>query len=758
MLRTGIVFLTGIVLACYSPLLIDSLWISYLPLLLLVSALNPAFRIVGGLLCGVLWASLAMHWQIDHRWPETLNNKRLVVVGKVINIPRPTSRSIKFLFRPLTLSMPVDYIPDKVKLSWRGAPGNLRPGQLWRLRIKLKQPHGYQNPGGFDYERWLFAQGIQATGHVLRSTDNHLLDDHSFGLNRWRYAINQHIQDSCYGCRHVGLMQALVTGFRGDIPQATRLMLQRSGTAHLIAVSGLHIGIVAAVFYFLGYIGWRRISALQQMAQGDFAMALSWCAGLVYSLLSGLGLPAQRAMMMLTVLLLARLLRLPLNLLQATAAAVLLVLIWSPLAVLSASFWLTLNALLIIVFATLLMQRSDGWFKKLVLLQLLFALLYIPISLIIFQQAHPASFIANLIAVPWVSLVVVPLDFFLLLLFWLPQSVLQWLYQWLDLMLDGLLNFIAWLLDHGLGAIPMAHIAPLWLAVFIVVSVLLLQPGRLISRAILWLLMPLIIFWHPRQPALLRMEVLDVGMGTSIVLQTRHHALIYDFGPGNRRDYSLGRWVVQPFLQYSGIDHVDRIVLSHSDQDHIGGFYALQKDFAEIPAFSGMRDDMLWRFPVLQTIRDCHHSAAWRWDAVRFEFLTTPHRDNDKDNNRSCVLSITVGNTHILLPGDIERLQEQRLLQRYGEHLRANILVAPHHGSMTSSSPSFIRQLAPHSVIFTSGFLNRWRFPRPAIVQRYRALGAQLFNTAQGGAIRVECRETGCRIDSLRHRQPRIWY
>ncbi len=758
MIRTGIVFLTGIVLACYSPQLIDSLWISYLPLLLLASILNPAFRIVGGLLCGVLWASWAMHLQIDHRWPQALNNKRLVVVGKVINIPRPTSRAVKFLFRPLSLSTLMDNIPDKVKLSWRDAPADLRPGQLWRLRVKLKQPHGYQNPGGFDYQRWLFAQGIQATGYVLRSPQNRLLDECHSGLNRWRYVIDQHIQTSCSGCRHGGLMQALVTGFRGGIPQATRLMLQRSGTAHLIAVSGLHIGIVAALFYFIGLTGWRHIAVLQRLAQGDFAMVMSWCAGLLYSLLSGLGLPAQRAMMMLTVLLLARLLRLPLNLLHATAAAVLLVLICSPLAVLSASFWLTLNALLIIVFATLLMQRSDGWFKKLVVLQLLFALLYIPISLIIFQQAHPASFVANLVAVPWVSLIIVPLDFFLLLLFWLPQNVLQWLYHGLDLMLDGLLNFISWLLDHGLGAIPMAHIAPLWLALFIVVSVLILQPGRLISRSILWLLAPLIIFWHPRRPPLLRMDVLDVGMGTSIVLQTRHHALIYDFGPGNRRDYSLGRWVVQPFLQYSGVDHVDRIVLSHSDQDHIGGFYALQKHYAQVPAFSGMREDMLWRFPALQTIRDCHHSAAWRWDAVRFEFLTTAHRDNDKDNNRSCVLSITVDDTHILLPGDIERLQEQRLLRRYGEHLRADIMVAPHHGSMTSSSPSFIRQLAPHSVIFTSGFLNRWGFPRPVIVQRYRALDAQLFNTAQGGAIHVECRKTGCRIESLRHRQPHIWY
>ncbi len=758
MLRTGIVILAGMVFAVFSPHLIDSLWVSFLPLVLLICALLPAFRVIGCFLAGFLWVSLAMHWQLHQRLPEQMNNKRLVLTGEVINIPQTTPGSTKFLFAPSSFSEPVVHLPPKIKLNWRNAPELLRPGQRWRLQVKLKQPYGYQNPGGFDYQRWLFSKGIQATGYVIERYPNTLLAESSLDLDGWRLAINRHIQQHCSDCRQSGLIQALATGYRGNIDRLTRRLLQQTGTAHLIAVSGLHIGIIAAVFYMIGLWLWRHIACLQRWAQSDVAIVSSWLGGLLYSLLSGFELPAQRAMMMLTVLLMTRLLRLPLNLLHTTVAAVLLVIVFSPLAVLSTSFWLTLNALMIIVFASLLLHHGQSWLKQLVIVQSLFALLYIPISLLVFNQWHPASFLANLIAVPWVSLLIVPANFLLLLLFWLPDSWLHWLYFLLDGLLDGLVRMLMWLSSHGFGAINMPAPSAWWLLLLVIGALLALQPGRFVSRFLLLMGLPLVIFWHPRQPPLLSMAVLDVGQGTSIVLATANHTMVYDFGPGNRRSYSLGEWVVRPFLQQAGIRQLDGIILSHSDQDHIGGMYALQKDFADTLVLSGMKKDIRQKLPLLSNVHDCHHAPSWRWDGVLFEFLQTRHEATDSDNDRSCVLMVTAGAQRLLLTGDIEQLQEQRLIDRYSGQLQADILIAPHHGSMTSSSVDFIAAVAARQVIFTSGFLNRWRFPRAQVIDRYRNSGAQIHNTAHSGAIMVSCNQTECRVERYRRRHARIWY
>jgi len=393
-----------------------------------------------------------------------------------------------------------------------------------------------------------------------------------------------------------------------------------------------------------------------------------------------------------------------------------------------------------------------------VILQLLFSLLYIPISLVVFNQVHPASFLANLLAVPWVSLLIVPLNFLLLLLFWLPEGLLNLFYSGLDFLLSVLTSFLSILTENGLSAIDSSTVSRWWLMLFVIAVLLLLQPGRLVSRFLLLMALPLFIFWQPRHPALLRMTVLDVGMGTSIVLQTREHSLVYDFGPGNRRDYSLGRWVVMPFLQQAGIAQPDRIILSHTDQDHIGGFYAVQQTVRQVPVFSGMQRDMKIKMPQLSNLHDCHQTAGWSWDQVRFEFLSTQHPAADSDNDRSCVLKVTAGSHSILLTGDIEQIQEQRLLRKYASQLSAEVMVVPHHGSLTSSSTEFIQAVAPKQVIFTSGFLNRWKFPREKIIERYRRSGALLHNTAVSGAVAIECDETGCRVDRYRHQHWRIWY
>lgn len=765
MLTTGIVVLIGVVVACYSPQLVDRYWVSCLPLCLYIAYINPQLRIIGLLLGSFLWATGFMHWQLDHRLSAEWNNKRLVVVGEVLNIPKQSQYSSSFVFRPIAIQgEPItearQHRMNRVRLNWRDAPENLRPGQIWSLNLKLKQPHGFQNPGGFDYERWMFERKIQATGYVTRSQQNRLVGRNDLSINLQRHRIRQHLIEACQACRHSGLIQALAIGYRGDIGEQTQGLLQQTGTAHLIAVSGLHIGIVAALFYSIGLWLWRGRLYRWRLKRKELAMLVAWLAGLAYCLLSGFELPAQRAMLMLSIVLLTLLLRLPFNLLNSIMTALVLVLILSPLAVLSASFWLTFSALLIISFGSFLLQGERSRLKQLVVIQLLFSILFIPLSILIFGQVHSASMAANLIAVPLVSLVVVPLNFILLLLFWLPLPWLQFLYGLLDRLIGLLIDYLEWLQEHGLQAIAVSEIAPWKLFLLLVFGLILLLPKGLLSRSILLLALPPLLFWQTGKASARALEVtvLDVGMGTSIVIQTLNHSLVYDFGAGNRDGYSLGEWVVLPYLLRQGISRPDRIVISHADQDHAGGYYALEDDFKGVPIYSGTPKEFAEKFPDTPTAFDCHLSEGWIWDGVSFEFVTTRPSSSASENDRSCVLKVSLGAKSILIAGDIESRQEQALLRDRAGRLVADILVAPHHGSLSSSTSDFIAAVGARHVIFTTGFLNRWGFPRTDIVERYLASSSNVYQTDKTGAISIECNKLECQLQSYRQENPRIWY
>lgn len=759
MLTAGIAVITGVIVACFSPQLVDRYWVSWLPISLFLAFANPRWRWGGFVVSGFLWATLHLHWHLDHRLSNELDNKRLLIAGEVINIPRFEDGRAKFLFKPHKTSAGMK-LPSRIRLSWQEAPGQLAPGQQWQLKLKLRRPHGFQNPGAFDYERWLLVQGIGATGYVIDDEQNRRIGKRLFSIHHYRYQISRHLQQICDSCQYSGLIEALAIGYRGHLDEEQRRLLQQSGSAHLIAISGLHIGIIAGVFYALGIVLWNRVIYRSGITRRQFALTLACSAALSYSLLSGFELPAQRAMLMLSVLFLLHGLRLPVHLFHSVITSMLLVLMITPLSVLSASFWLTFCALMVIVFGAWLMQGQTSRWKQLVFIQWLFAWLFMPMSIAIFGQVHSASLLANLVAVPLVSLIIVPLNFLLLVLFWLPEEWLQWLYHQLDGLLHLLMAYLQWLDDIGLQALPLANVE-LWKLVLLaaVLAIFLLPRGIFAGRRYLAVL-PLILVWPQQRPQTgqLLMAVLDVGMGTSIVIQTRHHSLIYDFGPGNAYSYSLGKWAVLPYLQYHGIRQVDRIILSHADQDHAGGFYAVEQRFSDTTLYTGTVAEIRKRFPDHRQIIDCHQASGWRWDGVDFEFLSAGIKTSDSENNRSCVLRISTGQQSLLITGDIEKRQEFRLLSGSQGRLEADILVAPHHGSMTSSSPAFVKAVSASAVIFTSGYRNRWGFPRPTVVDRYETSGARLYRTDEDGAILVNCDLQGCDLSRYRQRKQRIWY
>lgn len=759
MITAGIAMLAGILLACYLPREIDATWLSFLPATFYLAYINPRWRIFWLVICGFLWVSLHIHWQLDQRLTDELNNKRVQLLGEVINIPQRRKNSARLLLKPIQAEGYDGELPQRVRLYWRDAPVYLEPGQIWSLKVKLKKPHGFHNPGGFDYQRWLFVKGIGATGYVVNKPKPKLVGHADFSLHRLRARINGHLERLCQKCGTAGLIQALAIGYRGELTDTQRVLLQQTGTAHLIAISGLHIGIIAGWFYLIGKLIWRRFFYRFGLNRREFALSLSWTAALIYAVLSGLDLPAQRAMLMLSVVFLGLWIRLPINLLHGIFSALFLILLISPLAVLSESFWLSFSALGVIALGSVLIRRGTSNFKALILIQILFSLLFIPVSIVIFGQLQVASFLANIVAVPLVSIFVVPIIFMLQLLFWLPVELLVGLFAVMDDVLGYLLTYLQWLQGTGLAAIKISPV-PLWklflLSLFM--AMLVLPKGVLWPR--MWLiLLPMVVLWPGKtNTAKLRMSVLDVGMGTSIVVQTRHHSLVYDFGPGNREGYSLGKWVVQPFLQYHGIRHVDRVIISHADQDHLGGFYALHQQLQFGGLISGTPVDVSKRLSSRQPIHNCHRHQPWSWDGVEFEFLSADVQQDESDNNRSCVLRINTGEQVILVAGDIEASQEHRLLRHERGKLKADVLIAPHHGSLTSSSESFVQAVQPSQVIFTVGYLNRWLFPREEVLRRYLNTDAHVYRTDRDGAILINCENSHCQLQRYRRVKQRLWY
>lgn len=760
MLTAGIAVLTGVVVACYLPQRIDTLWLSFLPACLYFAYYSLRWRLAWLFLCSFLWAGLHIHWHLEHRLSSQLNNKRLTVLGEVINIPNKDPTRARFLFKPEKIENYTGKLPRIVRLNWRQAPPTLSAGQQWNLRIKIKRPWGFQNPGGFDYQRWLFSKGIDATGYVITSGQNQLVNTKSSSINRIRQSILSLLASSCVDCNYIGLIEALSIGYRGNISVQQRALLQQTGTAHLIAISGLHIGIIAGIFYFIGLKSWRWAFAFIPLTRMEFALLLSWTGGLAYSLLSGFDLPAQRVMIMLSVVLMSSFLRIPFNLLHSITLAMMLVLLWSPLSVLSASFWLTFSALLVICVGIFILRDVKSRIYKAIVIQVLFSFLFIPLSMIIFGQIHLASLFANLVAVPLVSLVIVPLNFLLLSLNGLPSTWLEPGYQVLDVMVGILVTYLDKLQAIGLQAYQVPAVSAWKVIILLIFLLIWLLPRGLIPHRRISPLLLIILIW-PRSlldHGEMKVAVLDVGMGTSVVVNTRYHSLIYDFGAGNRNGFSLGKWVVEPFLQYQGARYIDQVVISHADQDHAGGFYAIENSLDYGPIFSGTPEEVARRLTHAPLIQDCHLQPAWYWDGVRFEFISEGIRAKDSKNNRSCVLKISTAGKSVLISGDIEQSREHKLIKLAGSELRADILIAPHHGSLTSSSVEFIRQVAATDIIFQVGYLNRWGFPRQAVLKRYQQTKAAIHRTDRDGAILIHCKKQSCQLEKFRRQHPRVWY
>lgn len=670
-------------------------------------------------LFGLCWACVSAQWALDDRLRPPLDGQTRWLEGRVSGLPQQTDSGVRF---ELSDSRSRNArLPARIRLYWHGGPP-VRSGERWRLAVTLKRPSGLLNFHGVDHEAWLLAQRIGATGSVK---DGERLAP---ARNAWRDAVRQRLMAVDAQGREAGLA-ALVLGDGSGLTADDWRVLQDTGTVHLLVISGQHIGLLAGLIYALvaalaRYGCWPRTWPWLPWACG-----LAFTAALGYGLLAGFGVPVQRACVMVGLVLLWRLRFRHLGIWWPLLLAFNGVLILEPLASLQPGFWLSFAAVAVLglTFGGRLGRWSawQAWTRP----QWLIAIGLFPVLLVLGLPISLSAPLANLFAVPWISLVVLPLALLGTALLAVPfvGAGLLWLAGGA---LDGLFNALALLAGQLPAWIPAEVPMGYWL-VSLVGAVLLLLPKGVPFRLLGWPMLLLAVF-PPREPVphgQVDVLQLDVGQGLALILRTRHHTLLYDAGPRSGA-VDLGARVVLPSLKRLGVGALDMMLLSHADADHAGGAAAVARGLSIKRVVGGETEGL----PALLDTQPCISGEQWAWDGVSFELWQWP--DAVDGNPKSCVLHVQANGERLLLTGDIDRAAEQAFLASTLA-VPTDWLQAPHHGSRSSSSWPFLQRLAPKSVLISRGRGNAFGHPHPQVVERYQALGTQVYDSAEQGAVRL---------------------
>ncbi len=700
-----------------------------------------------------------------------LEGRDLVLTGTVAAMPQhhPYGLRLRLEVDGATLQGQAVAVPPLVDLGWygpgpdtdllaaEGGPPSLRAGDRWRLRVRLKAPHGSRNPHGFDYELWAWEQGIQATGTVRGGRGS--AAPQRLASSPWRHpveAARQAVRDAIFARlapapgndppavaaqrRAAGVVAALVTGDQQSIARADWDTFRATGVAHLMSISGLHITMFAWLAAAAIGWGWRRSAWLcLRLPAPHAALAGGVLLAAAYALFSGGGLPAQRTVCMLATVALLRMSGRGWPWPQVWLLACAVVVALDPWALLQAGFWLSFVAVGVL-FATDAGVRAGAapsslpgraWQAGGALLreQAVVTVALAPLSLLLFGQASLVGLPANLLAIPWVTLVVTPLALLGVLLppLW-PAAA--WAVQALDAVLAPLAT-----LPHATAALP---VAPLWAAVAAVAGGALLcmrLPPVLRLLGVAPLLPALL--WQPvhPEPGAVELLAVDVGQGSAVLVRTARHALLYDTGPRYSADSDAGDRVLVPLLQAEGV-RLDTVVVSHRDSDHAGGAAAVLAQQPQAALLSSI--EASHPLQALRPARRCEAGQQWEWDGVRFSILHPQPADYDTattTNALSCVLRIQAAGGSALLAGDIEAPQEAALVAA-GATLAADLLLAPHHGSRGSSSAPFLAAVAPHLAFAQAGYRNRYGHPAPQTQARYIAQGTPLAASPACGAAK----------------------
>ncbi len=732
---------------------------------------------------GVFYAIFSGIHLLAEQLPPDLVGQEIVVEGQVVDLPQEKERRQSFYFAVTQAYSAFDQnrhykpFPKKIFLN---SYGDLRvsTGEHWRFRVKLKRPRGFVNPGGFDYQVNLLRRGVGATGY-LRETDNQRLEKApEFSIDVLRYYLQQWLLASAQG-EQKGILIALLVGDTSLVDKYQWSEMLNTGTNHLIAISGLHLGFFALVgFAFGSFLGrfiqlfWHRFPAFFWGHLCAFGFTL------FYTLIAGSNIPTLRTLIMLATVQAAFFLGRYFSFWNSWVLALSAVLVYDPLAAYDIGFWLSFGAVAILMFCFGgRLSLSSSWLNQHVIYVwitefirsqwVMFIGLLIPLVLWVNTSSLLAP-PANFIAIPVITFFVVPCLILAAICHFLWQGADLFFLYLAELGLSLVHSWLSYLLDLSAGkANPVVALNPFAIGLAGLSVVLLLLPKGLGKKAMGFAGL-LVAFAVPlKSPPALQLVVLDVGQGTAVVVRTARHLLVYDTGPLYSENFDAGSGIIVPYLHNQGLRKIDRLVVSHHDLDHAGGLSGLIAAMRVDQLLLGEPDD--YQPPVEavkgvrqanglpKTIGNCHQQQPWEWDGVKFEFLTWSIAENAKSNNHSCVLSLRYQDHQVLLTGDIEKDVEQSLLA--GNSLEAvEVLLAPHHGSRSSSTAEFVAKTRPQYVIYSAGYRNQHGHPHAHVEARYRQFGATPFNTADHGAIEFGWNGTERWVRSYRRIQKRYWF
>ncbi len=752
-------------------------------------------RTICGALFGIIWTSLIASHYLSESLSKEWEGRDVTVIGTINSLPHHFERGVRFHFnveRLLTGAAGAADIPTRLALSWYagfGMPRSkdfpiVRPGERWQLTVRLKRPHGNANPYGFDYEAWLLGQRVRATGYVRPdkklSYKNQRLDAFVLGagslLHRSRGWLRDRIDDALPEKAYAGMIAALVMGDQRSISQRDWEVFRRTNISHLFAISGLHITLFASLSGGLMLALWRRSfftrAQLPLILPAQKAAVLTGAvAALLYAAISGFGVPAQRSLTMLLVVAAALWLGRVTSLTHVLALALGVTVLLDPWATLWPGFWLSFGAVAVILYASVGRTQdfsgdesswASKWRHKIrvaCMTQYAITLGLVPLTVLLFGQISLVSPLENALAIPLVTLLIMPLA---LVGSILPKPFVTWVLTWVHQLIEWLVAALAWLSDFSF-AVWQAPTPALWVVMLALSGTFwMLAPRGWPSRwlgVFCWL--PLFTT-APNHPAFGEMWVtaFDVGQGSALLIETEKHRMLLDTGPQYSSHSDAGQRVILPYLYGRGIHVLDELLVTHGDQDHAGGAASVLAALdvgsvlSSMPAENGLAIN-----PV--SYRRCESGQKWTWDGVQFELLSPESADyafSAMDNNaRSCVLRIQAGDHAILLPGDIGKKQEQRLVARYGKALQSTVLLAPHHGGSKTSSPAFLRAVSPEFGLFQVGYLNPYGHPRPDVLARYQKMGIKMLRTDESGAIRLHF-SAGLDVYKYRKEEARYWH
>lgn len=775
MVPIALAFLTGHCVIHSLPRLPDVTWLALIlvvacavllagPLALRRAGGSSIRKILLAAAFGLLWAWGHAALRLADDLPAALEGRDVTVRGFVASLP---DSGVDPQFDFDVLAAPPG-IPKRLRLRWYRASVTPQPGEQWQLTVRLKRRNGFANPGGFDYEGYLFREGIGATGYVRDTSNNQRLGVASRGYwsTRVRGWVGARIAEAVGEHRMLGILQGLAIGDTRAMQVEQWRVFAATGTTHLMAISGLHIGMVAMLAAWGGgyIVRGRRAQSLGLTAMhGQVLAGLS--AAVIYSVLAGLSIPTQRTLVMLCIYFALRWSRRTLAIGRSLSLALVVILLLDPFAPLAVGAWLSFVAVLVILVATSGRLSRDGMIVSFTRVQLAVTIGLIPVLLVSFGNLSLVAPVANACAIPAFTLLIVPAVLIGTLAAVIHPAFGAMLLQVPAALLDAGWPLLEWLARQPLAVwyAPQPSLAVL--AVLIAGVVLLMLPAIWPLRlAGLFMCLPMVCYRAPTPASgTFELTVLDVGQGLAAVVRTQSHVLVYDTGPAFPSGRSVADLAVLPYLRHYGVRDIDVLMVSHGDQDHSGGLVDV---LSALPARALMVgpsvDTSLLQKSTGQS--QCQRGQQWQWDDVTFTVLHPdssfgPQTSRRSRNNSSCVLHIRGVFGTALLTGDIEADAESALLARGLSP--ATIVVAPHHGSETSSSSLFVAATRPDVTIFSTGYRNRWKFPRTAVVERWREAGARAFDTSASGAITLAFAPHDApvhvRVREHRHTRRRYW-